>query len=68
MEEEPRAAALPTASPYRHRALPPSPAPVVGLAGYALFSVLRQVRCSRSIPLRLEHPNDGTARQICASI
>ena len=25
MEEEPRAAALPTASPFRHRALPPSP-------------------------------------------
>jgi hypothetical protein len=49
------------------RALPPSPAPAAGLVGYAFFSMLRQVRCSRSIPLRLKHPDDGTVLELKTS-
>ena len=49
------------------RALPPSPGPAGGLVGYASFSTLRQVRCSRSIPLRLGHPDDGTALELKTS-
>ena len=46
------------------RMLPPSPSPAPVTGGYALFSHLRRVRCSLSVPLRLDNPDDATVLEL----
>jgi hypothetical protein len=47
------------------RMLPPSPFPApAATGGFALFSHLRRVRCSVSVPLRLENSDDTTILEL----